>query len=159
MESNELGFLLDELQKLRDRYIFATPRQRLKVANQRIKNPDAGANILVTTFSAVEAFARSLVLHSKKRPQINVRKLYARYKDRTASTLIAEYLKIIDKDPIALFGKDLWKTFKLAESYRNLLVHECTYLESIKFGPLTNSCNEVLKSLITIAKTNNHTHL
>lgn len=152
MHSAEFQYLLSELTRLRESYVQATPRQRLGVIRQRMENPHANPNVLVATFSGAEAIARSLVMHAKASSKAELSGSYARFRDRPASSLIQEYLKSKGTTPAELFGGEVWATFKLAESYRNLLVHECTFIENIKFDPLVAACNAVLNGIIKLAK-------
>lgn len=152
MYSAEFQFLLRDLEDLREKYIQATPRQRLSVIRQRIENPYANPNVLVTTFSGVEALSRSLAMHDRGSTKEALTGSYAKFRDRPASSLIQEYLKSKGKTPAEVFGKEPWATFKLAEGYRNLLVHECTYIGNIKFDPLVAACNSVLDTLVKIAR-------
>ena len=137
-----------ELLTIRDSYLAATPRQRLSIIRQRIANPGAGPNRLVTAVSAVEALARTLCLHQKARSRNELRKLYGRYKDRDPKTLVQEYLKSKSVSaPEDHFGAETWRLFKHAVDYRNLLVHECSFLGQDKYPQLILACEAVLDNL------------
>lgn len=142
-----------ELQSLRDSYVGATPRQRLGVIRQRVRNPGAGPNLLVTHVSAVEALARTLAMHIHARTKADLAALYPRYKDRNAKTLVAEYVKARGAGkPSTVFGEETWRLFTYAVEYRNLLAHECTYLERYKYDPLLHACETVLEGLRQLAR-------
>jgi hypothetical protein len=49
------------------------------------------------------------------------------------------------------FGEDTWKCFVYAVDYRNLLVHECTYLGLDVFPSLIEACEAVLNKLEKLA--------
>jgi hypothetical protein len=133
---------------IRDRYITATPRQRLSVIRQRLEDHHFGANRVVTSVSAVEALARCLVLHGRAKSKTEKRTLYCRYRDLESKTLVKEYLKSRGiADAKTFFGADNWRLFQYAVSYRNLLVHECTYLGLDKFPALIEACETVLDKL------------
>lgn len=139
-----------DLLKIRDLYIAATPRQRLAIARQRLADHHFGPNRLVTAVSAVEALARCLMQHVGANSKADLRKAYLRYKDRSAKTLVREYLaKRKISDPTAFLEEDNWKLFGYAVDFRNVLVHECTYLGFDKF-PLIAACEAVLEKLVKI---------
>ena len=54
---------VERLEKLRDSYVTAYPRQRLSVIRQRLEDHHFGPNRLVTSVSAVEAYARFSLPH------------------------------------------------------------------------------------------------
>jgi hypothetical protein len=148
----ELDFLIAELRALREQYICASPSQRLRVATQRVINPGAIPNLLVTNVSAVEALARSLVMHQHASSRQELVKVYGRFKSREAHTLVSDYLRSQDKEPKAYFGDTTWAAFRLAVNYRNLLVHECTYIAVPKFNPLVRACRDVIDGLKRLAR-------
>jgi hypothetical protein len=140
-----------ELDKIRNNYVTAAPRQRLSIIRQRLEDHHFGPNLLVTAVSAVEALARSLAMHHRARTKAELKKLYPKYRDRSPKTLINEYLR--DKgiaDAHAYFGEDNWRLFSYAVEYRNLLAHECTYLGLDKFPSLIEACNAVVNKLAAL---------
>lgn len=137
-----------ELKQLRKNYIEATPAQRLHIATQRIGNPGHGPNLLVTYVSAIEGLARSLVMHQSGRSKPELSSVYPRYRNKSAEDLISEYLKRrIKSDPASFFGREKWEKMKFAVEYRNVLVHECTYLGQDTYPDLIASCSQVLQQL------------
>jgi hypothetical protein len=137
-----------ELLSIRDAYVTATPRQRFSIIRQRLEDHHFGPNRLVTSVSAIEALARSLALNHRAGTKSRIKKLYPRYRDRAPKTLVAEYLKSRGVDDAnSFFGEDNWKLFGYAVEYRNLLVHECTYLGFDKFPSLIEACEAVLGKL------------
>lgn len=148
-------FLTEELERLRESYVTATPRQRLSVVRQRLDNPRANPNVLVTHVAAVEALARSLVMNSYAKSKEELKSIYPKFRYRKAQTLVADYLELKGRsDPAAFFGEGTWANFKHAVNYRNLLVHESTYLANYKFDPLVIACEEVLKKMAKLARLN-----
>lgn len=138
----------DRLVRLRDSYVTANPRQRLAVVRERLDDHHFGPNRLVTSVSAVEAYARSLALRLKANSRAELRKLYPKYRNSAPTTLIATYLKsrgVVDLR--AFFEEDNWELFRHAVEYRNLLVHECTYLGLDVFPSLIEACERVLEKL------------
>jgi hypothetical protein len=138
-----------ELERIRSKYISVSPRQRLHVIRQRLANPDHGPNTLVTHVSAVEALARSLVLHNAgSDPSAQ----YSKFRNHDPDKLVALFLERIRAGtPAEVLGQDVWQKFRYAVSYRNLLVHECTYLGQDKYPQLENACQLVLSKLIELA--------
>ena len=153
MQPKHFPHLVAELESLRDQYICATPRQRFGVALQRINDPPAIPNQLVTNVSAVEAFARSLVAHLESHTREELRSAHQRIKKREAHNLVADYLKSKQLKPDEHFGEELWAGFRLAVGYRNLLVHECTYIAPSSYLPLVHCCREVFMALSKLSGT------
>jgi hypothetical protein len=147
----ELDYIA-ELEQIRSTYICSLPRQRLHVISQRLENPTHGPNLLVTYVSAVEALARSLAMNGKARTKAELKALYGKYRDREAKSLVTEYLSSQGKtNPADVFGSDTWRKFGYAVSYRNMLVHECTYLGQDKYPHLIEACKVVLDNLAGLA--------
>ena len=141
-----------ELERIRAAYVSSPPRQRLHVISQRLDNPMHEPNLLVTYVSAVEALSRSLAMHAKGHTKAQLKQLYGRYRDREVKSLIAEYLVSRGHDsPGDFFGSDTWRKFGYAVSYRNMLVHECTYLGQDKYPHLSQACQVVLAKLVGLA--------
>jgi hypothetical protein len=139
---------LSELLKLREDYVSGAPWQRLAVIRLRLKDQHIGPNRLVTSVSAVEALARSLVIHHLAKSREDLKRLYPRYRDRSPKTLVKEYISLRGKsDPESVFGDEQWRLFGFACEYRNLLAHECTYLGQDKFPALILACETVLEKL------------
>jgi hypothetical protein len=134
-------------------YEGATPRQRFSVAPQRINHPAAYPNELVTRVSAVEAFARSLLANFGARSREEVLTQHRRLASRDATSLVEAYAKLNATTAKALFGEELWGIFRLAVNARNLLVHECTYLDAEKYLPMEHACTEVLFGLAKLSNT------
>jgi hypothetical protein len=133
---------------LRRDYVEAFPRQRLRVAKQRINNPHHDPNRLIAYVSAIEGFARSLCLHQRGRTKEELSALYPEYERRGPQALIGEYLTAKNLGaPRDHFGADTWKLFGYAVDYRNLLAHECTYLGQDRSPQLIEACRNVLQTL------------
>ena len=124
---------IDELAQhradLRELYVKGSPRQRLHTALQRIGNSDHDPNLLVTRVSAVEAVARSLLVHHLANAHADALSFYGLFRQSSAPALVEAYFQAkCASAPEALLGADTWELFGHAVHYRNLLVHECTYL-------------------------------
>lgn len=96
-------------------------------------------------------------MHEEARSRDKLRAVYKKFKDREAHTLVSEFLrrKGID-NPEDYFGTEPWQGFRHAVNYRNLVVHECTYLGAEKFEPLVNGCQVVLERLARLAGLEKH---
>jgi hypothetical protein len=144
---------VSDLLKIRQLYISATPSQRLSIARQRLADHHSGPNKLVTVVSAIEALARCLLQHVGAKSKADLAKAYPRYKDWSAKSLVREYLaKRGIHDPAAYLEDDNWKLFGYAVEFRNVLVHECTYLGHDKFPSLIDACEEVLEKLVKLGR-------
>lgn len=132
-----------ELQQLRNSYVLATPKQRINVIRQRLGDDAHGPGSLVTYVSAVESLSRSLLLHcSAPSPS------YEDLKHKKPDELIRLFLNRHGLgDPGVHFGEDVWNQFLVAVEFRNLLVHECTYLGLEKHRPLEIACMSVFRFL------------
>lgn len=140
------------LLELRTQYISATPRQRFSVARQRLSNAGSGPNELVARVSAIEAVSRTLAMHLGAPSQSDLEKIYPDYRHLGPEALIAKYL--CEKQghiPERVFGKQDWLLFQQAVKYRNLLVHECTYLAKETYDELNAVCERIFGKLEELA--------
>ena len=53
-------------------------------------------------------------------------------------------------DPQTYFKEDTWSLFLSAVGFRNLIVHECTYLGQDKYPSLIQASEDILTSLIIL---------
>ncbi len=136
------------LAELRRSYVESTPRQRLHIAMQRLHNPEREPNTLIAHVSAVEGFARCLVLHSRATSKAELSAAYPAVQFEGPASLISAYLVSQGlADPEIYFTEGVWRRFNYAVKYRNLLAHECTYLGQDVSPGLVESCREVLTRL------------
>lgn len=139
--------------ELREIYVQSTPRQRLNIALQRIGNSDHDPNLLVTRVSAVEALARSLLVHHLASAQSDALSFYDVFRHSGPTSLVEAYFQVkCTSTPETVLGASVWESFGQAVHYRNLLVHECTYLGQDKTPALLDSCRNVLLKLADIAE-------
>lgn len=138
--------------ELRDIYVQSTPRQRLGVALQRISNADHDPNLLVTRVSAVEALARSLLVHHLASVQSDSLSFYDLFRQSGPTALVEAYFQVkCASTPEMVLGIGVWELFGHAVHYRNLLVHECTYLGQDKTPALLDACRVVLRKLAEVS--------
>ena len=141
-----------ELETIRAAYVASMPAQRMRVIQSRLNDPAGGPNVLVTSVSAVEALARSLAMCSRAKNKSHLSSIYGQYRDRKAASLVKEYLAGQGHpNPADFFGTEIWRKFGYAVSYRNLLVHECTYLGQDKYPHLIAACASILDKLTELA--------
>ena len=136
---------VDELRRL---YVEANLRQRLSVVQDRIQNPHHDPNLLIAYVSAVEGFARSLVMHLHGSTKEELSRAYPRYRNTKVEDMITEYLDKRKLQPPADFVPvNTGCEFQSAVQFRNVLVHEGTYLEPALSGPLIEASRDVLRGL------------
>jgi hypothetical protein len=141
----------DELEQLRNAHAVAKPGARLGVIRQRLARAEAetGPVRLVAVVSAVEALARSLVVHAPGRPTATSHFRYQQVRQKAPMDLVEEALRLHGGGPAAQqFGEAAWQLFGLAHQARNLVVHECTVLSHDKYPPLIAACERVLEGLV-----------
>ena len=137
----------EHLRKLRKQYVRSYPRQRFNIAKQRISNPNHGPNLLVTYVSAIEGILRSLVVWKETvsdRPEAGT---YDKYKYTGVSKLYDKYLEQRNAKSEEVIAAEKYELVGYAVEYRNLLVHECTYLGQDKYPTLIDACQEFLSRL------------
>lgn len=131
--------------KLRALYISGTPRKRLNVGKQLINYDGLFIQKLIFYVSAIEGTARSGVLNCKTRLK-NKEALYLKIKKRNAIQIVKSFFKIKKKNISKILKYD-WKFFKLAVDYRNLILHEATFLRQGYSQKLIESCKRVLAEI------------
>ena len=140
------------LKELRRTYIESLPAQRLHIARTRLANPEHDPNLLVAHVAAVEGYARSVAMHLRANTKPALTEIYATYRNRSAEELVSEItMAIANASPQEYFGASVWDVFLFSVSYRNLLVHECTYLGQDRSVGLIESCKIVLDRLVDLA--------
>lgn len=143
-----------ELSDLRKTYAEAPPYSRLHTIRQRYEDSqnERGAVRLVTLVSCVEGLARSLVVAAAK-PTTTAEFLraYAPIERADATWLVGEVLRLNRlPEPQEHFPEDTWPLFTWAVGFRNLIVHEASYLGQDKSPSLHQATEEVLRELIRL---------
>ena len=124
---------LDELRKhaaeLRTSYVNAPPRSRARTARDRVEHIEGNPNRLVAYVSGIEGMARSLALNLAVKNGEEREEAYRRLWKSNAETLLTDHVgPLLGKSVQDLFGETNWELFCIAVDFRNLLVHEATYL-------------------------------
>ena len=143
--------LRQELEQLRSSYVVMKPSARLAAVRQRLAKAevDGGAPRLVAAVAAVEALARSLVVHAPQRSPATAPLRYQQVRTAGAMALVEETLRIYGAAPPAeCFGGDAWDRFELAQQFRDVIVHECTVPSHDKYPMLIEACDRVLDGLV-----------
>jgi len=143
--------LKQELEALRVAYKQSSPVARLRDIRQRLATVQApsGAMRLVMALSAVEALARSLVVHAAGRPSSTADMRYRQAQGMAAVELVEEVLRLHGAPDAGMrFGATTWSLFELAHQYRDLAVHECTYADRDGYAPLVEAAETVLQGLV-----------
>jgi hypothetical protein len=140
----------DELQRS---YATATPAARLRAIKQRLASVhgEMGSTRLVTMISAVEALARSLVVHASGRPSSTAEMRHRQFRDTGPVELVEEVLRLRGAARGAQhFDAEAWELFDVAVRYRDLIVHECTTVGQDRHPHLIAAAETVLRGLIEL---------
>ncbi|MDB5752955.1 MAG: hypothetical protein JWP65_3376 [Ramlibacter sp.] len=144
--------LQDHPDELHRAYAVATPAARLRVIRQRLASVQAemGTTRLVTIVAAVEALSRSLVVHASGRPSSTAEMRHRQFRDAAPAELVQEVLRLRGAARgQQQFGDD-WDRFEAATRYRDLIVHECTYVGQDRLPHLIAAAEVVLRGLIEL---------
>ena len=145
--------LLSHPEELLRGYAMATPAARLRAIKQRLASAAAemGPTRLVTLVGAVEALARSLVVHAPGRPTGTAHIRFQQFRGVGPVPLVEEVLRLRGAPRASLhFGRDDWELFEVATHYRDLVVHECTYLGDDRVPFLIEASEAVLRGLVAL---------
>jgi len=146
--------LREELEQLRKTYAVSKPSARLFIVRQRLARAEdeIGPTRLITTVSAVEALARSLIVHAPGRPPATAHFRYQQVRNKQPLDLVEEALRLHGgKLPAEHVGAQAWALFELAIQARNLVVHECTYLGQDKYPAMIDAAERVLEAMVEVA--------
>jgi len=141
----------DHISELRAAYMEAPPRLRLRVALDRVRNPSCGPNRLIQTVSAVEGLARALVIDELVAQGTTVQRAYDDVQFTNASELVEKCLG----DPKHHLAAEQWDDFRTAIKYRNILVHECTFLRQGYSERFIAAASDVFDVLAAMARNQN----
>lgn len=137
---------------LRDRYINATLRQRYSVAMARIDNPDHGPNRVVAAVAALEGFSRAVAVKAAMTNGETLEAAYSRLQwMKPLDLLEANVLPALHTTASEAFDPDMWQILPEAIEFRNLLVHEATYLHGGTCEHLVAAAVHVLERIGRLA--------
>ncbi|HZY18796.1 MAG TPA: hypothetical protein VFE82_09955 [Ramlibacter sp.] len=143
-----------ELERIREAHGTAHPSARFRLIKQRLARAEAEAGPvrLTATLAAVEALARSLVVHAPGRPKASAGIRYGQARSVGPLELVQEVLRLHGQpDPAACLGAQTWERFGLADQCRDLAVHECTDVAEAHYPELIEATDKVLESLVEVA--------
>jgi hypothetical protein len=146
--------LLEHPLELQRTYAVATPAARLRAIRQRLASAqgEIGSTRLVTVVSAVEALARSLVVHAPGRPASTAEMRHRQYRGFGAVELVEEVLRLRGAGAGAQhFEREDWELFEVATVYSDLIVHECTTIGQDRHPFLIAATEAVLNGLVELA--------
>ena len=146
--------LHDHVDELQRACALATPAARLRMIRQRLASAqgETGSMRLVTVVSAVEALARSLVVHSSGRPASTAEMRHRQFRVSGPAELVEEVLRLRDAGrPASHFGAENWSAFEVAVRHRDLVVHECATVDRDLNQYLFAAAESVLDGLVELA--------
>lgn len=114
---------------LRQLYVQGNLRQRYAVAASRIDNPDDGPNQVVAAVAALEGFARAIAVKALRNNGTSLEAAYEKVRWAKPIDLVEKHaLPALGTTANDAFGAEHWELLPAAIDFRNLLVHEATYL-------------------------------
>lgn len=141
-----------ELLSLRKVYIASAPQQRYEIIKRRLAHEEIGPVRMCTMVSAVEALARSIVLQHEVDQGADRDAAYKKIWRDGPQKLTERALALHGTTVESVgFAGDAWALFLLATEFRNLVMHECTYLGQDKFPSLIAGADNVLMVLARTA--------
>ena len=146
--------LLEHPEQLQRAYAMATPAARLRAIKQRLAaaHNEMGSTRLVTVVAAVEALARSLVVHAPGRPASTAEMRHRQFRATGPVELVEEVLALRGAGAAeASLGDETWEFFRVAVRYRDLIVHECTVVGQDRHPTLIAATEAVLRGLVDLA--------
>ena len=115
--------------ELRRLYARGSLKQRHSIARQRLADPSAEPNRVVTAVAALEGFARAVAVSYRAKSGESVEASYSKLKLTRPLDLLRDYIApSLDGGEGRLGTPKEWETLKVAIDFRNLLVHEATFL-------------------------------
>jgi hypothetical protein len=140
------------IKELRELYVKATPLQRYKVAIDRLQFQKSGPNLLIQYVSAVEGFARSVVLDFEVKAGEPSDVAYKRLQHEGPIKLVRKSIALrMQQEPEIIFGTEVWELFDIAVQFRNLLIHEAAFLRQGYTAVLIQACKSILDKLADIS--------
>jgi len=138
--------------QLREIYARGTLKQRYGIACQRIDFPDLGPSVLVNAVSALEGFSRAVAVRALVQAGMSVRDAYVYHRNTGTIDLIAKHIcPWLHTTPTIAFGARVWKQIPKAVAFRNLLIHEATFLNGGTCKQLIGASRHCLDRLAALA--------
>ena len=137
--------------ELRDLYVRGTLRQRYSIARQRLDHPHHGPNQVVTAVAALEGFARAIAVKALVRKGVGLEDAYGQVRNEKPIQLIVDHALPALSASVDDFDQQEWDLLPDAVEFRNLLVHEATYLHGGTCDRLIASAVHVFERLAELA--------
>jgi len=130
--------------KLRDLYVKGNLRQRYDIAAQVAGDPDTGPAKLVAAVAALEGFARAVAVKHLVDEGVPPDEAYAGLKREKPIDLVETHvLPALGTSANEAFEREKWELLPEAVKFRNLLVHEATYLHG-------GTCRELVSATLHV---------
>lgn len=143
----------EHLDNLRRLYVNANYQQRYKVIQDVLADyPLDAPNKLIAYVSAVEAYARTLLVCMAGEAVGAKEEAYKRVRYAKPMDMVLEVLASHKVSEASFFQGEDGELLRYAVEYRNLLVHDCTYLSPAKYRPLIDACERILSGLDLLAR-------
>ena len=134
--------------ELRAVYEGATLSQRYSVAKQRINDPGGEPNRVVTAVAALEGFARAVAVDYRTKVGELADAAYSELRHETLINLLWNHIvPQLDGGGARLGDRKDWAMLGRAVRFRNLLVHEATFLHGGTARELRNCAEGFLNRL------------
>jgi hypothetical protein len=144
-------------EQLREMYVGATLRQRYRTASQRIDHPELGPSVLVNAVSALEGFSRAVAVRALVANGAVLKAAYGRLRNTGAVDLITLHVcPALGLPPAEAFDARAWEQIPEAVHFRNLLIHEATFLHGGTCKRLIAASRHCLERLAELTVPPNH---
>jgi len=142
----------EHLERVRRTYVNSRPWQRAGIARQRMAVPTCTPNLLITSVSATEGLARSVLLRlmtpEGKSPEV----VYEKIRWWNPLRIIRKIASLTSTSPGELLGQADWIQLEWAIKYRHLLVHEGTFLNQVDGHRLIAATQRVFSKLEDVGR-------
>lgn len=139
----------DELRQL---YVQGNLRQRYVVAASRIACPDHGPNQVVASVAALEGFARAIAVKALVTNGATPEDAYDKLRWAKPIELVEKHaLPALGTTAAKAFEAHEWELVPTAVEFRNLLVHEATYLHGGTCRQLVDAAVHVFERLAELS--------
>jgi hypothetical protein len=140
------------VEELRALYVRGNLPQRYSVAAARIANPEHGPNQVVAAVAALEGFSRAVAVRAAVTRGTTLEGAYADLRRARPLDLILNHvLPALNVTPATAFDAEKWALVPKAIEFRNLLVHEATYLHGGTCRDLVEATVHVFERIAELA--------
>ena len=97
--------------------------------------------------SGIEALSRSIFVEHLEQTGQERTQAYKGVRFEKTIPLVKDVFRLKGLNADEFFDGDTWRNFQNAVEYRNLIVHECTFLRQDYCRKFTESCRLVLEAI------------